>query len=109
MRSNTTVQSDQKKKGSGRGYSYREPASGPPGNQPAGVHESYSGGSGRIETMLSDIVTSLERIEEKIDENVYPPESAIKPEFARRAKKPRPTSHRERERHIHRWTLLSGP
>ena len=37
--------------------------------------------------MLSDIVTRLERIEEKIDENVYPPESAIKPEFIRRVKK----------------------
>jgi hypothetical protein len=87
MRSNTAVQSDQKKKRSGRGYTYREPASGLPGHQPAGVHESYSGGSGRIETMLSDIVTRLERIEEKIDENVYPPESAIKPEFIRRVKK----------------------
>ncbi|WP_366144189.1 DUF2683 family protein [Methanoregula sp.] len=37
--------------------------------------------------MLSDIVARLERIEEKIDENVYPPESAIKPEFIRSVKK----------------------
>jgi len=40
-----------------------------------------------VEQMLSDIVSRLERIEEKIDENVYPPESAIKPEFIRRVKK----------------------
>lgn len=41
----------------------------------------------KVEQMLSDIVTRLERIEEKIDENVYPPESAIKPEFVMRVKK----------------------
>lgn len=41
----------------------------------------------RIELMLSNIITRLERIEEKIDENVYPPESAIKPEFIRQVKK----------------------
>jgi len=40
-----------------------------------------------VEQMLSDIVTRLERIEEKIDESVYPPESAIKPEFIRQVKK----------------------
>ena len=40
-----------------------------------------------VEQILSDIVTRLERIEEKIDENVYPPESAIKPEFVKRVKK----------------------
>lgn len=43
----------------------------------------------KVEQMLSDIVTRLERIEEKIDENVYPPESAIKPEFVKRVKKAR--------------------
>jgi hypothetical protein len=41
----------------------------------------------KVEEMLADIVTRLERIEEKIDENVYPPESAIKPEFIRKTKK----------------------
>jgi hypothetical protein len=41
----------------------------------------------KVEQMLSDIVTRLERIEEKIDENVYPPESSIKPEFIKRVKK----------------------
>ena len=40
-----------------------------------------------VEQLLTDIVTRLERIEEKIDENVYPPESAIKPEFVKRVKK----------------------
>lgn len=40
-----------------------------------------------VEKMLSDIVTRLERIEEKIDENVYPPESAIKPSYVKRVKK----------------------
>ena len=42
-----------------------------------------------VEAILSDIVSRLERIEEKIDENVYPPESAIKPEFVRQVKKAR--------------------
>ena len=41
----------------------------------------------RIELLLADIVTRLDRIEEKIDENVYPPESAIRPEFIRKVKK----------------------
>jgi hypothetical protein len=41
----------------------------------------------KVEQLLSDIVARLERIEEKIDENVYPPESAIKPEFIRQVKK----------------------
>ena len=57
-----------------------------------GVHESsvqIRGTDRKIEEMLSDIVTRLERIEEKIDENVYPPESAFKPEFISRIKKAR--------------------
>jgi hypothetical protein len=41
----------------------------------------------KVEQMLSDIVVRLERIEEKIDENVYPPESAIKPAYVKRVKK----------------------
>lgn len=59
------------------------------GEKPAGVNES-TGGPARnekIETMLANIITRLERIEEKIDENVYPPESALKPEFIKRVKK----------------------
>ena len=43
----------------------------------------------KVEAILSDIVTRLERIEEKIDENVYPPESTIKPDFVKDAKKAR--------------------
>ena len=43
----------------------------------------------KVEAMLSDIVSRLERIEEKIDENVYPPESAIKQDFVRDIKKAR--------------------
>ena len=58
---------------------------------PAGVHESSldAAGNRKIETLLSDIVTRLDRIEEKIGETVYPPKSAIKPEFVRRVKKVR--------------------
>jgi len=56
-----------------------------------GVYESAFSASreenSRIELMLSNIITRLERIEEKIDENVYPPESAIKTEFIRQVKK----------------------
>lgn len=56
---------------------------------PPGVRESYFGGAGnqKIETLLTDIVTRLERIEEKIDETVYPPESAIRPEYILKVKK----------------------
>jgi len=56
---------------------------------PAGVHESTpdAAGTRKIETLLSDIVTRLDRIEEKIDENTYPPESAIRPEYIRKIQK----------------------
>lgn len=56
---------------------------------PAGVCESSpdAAGTRKIETLLSDIVTRLDRIEEKIDETVYPPESAIRPEFVKKVKK----------------------
>ena len=59
------------------------------GKKPAGVHESAGGlpKNDKIESLLMDIVSRLDRIEEKIDENVYPPESAIKPEFIRQVKK----------------------
>jgi len=56
------------------------------------VHESLTHvptSDRKIEAMLANIITRLERIEEKIDENVYPPESAIKPEFVKRVKKAR--------------------
>jgi hypothetical protein len=53
--------------------------------KPAGVRESAVGlaKNEKIESLLTDIVSRLDRIEEKIDENVYPPESAIKPELIR--------------------------
>jgi uncharacterized protein (DUF2236 family) len=41
----------------------------------------------KIEIILSDIVTRLDRIEEKINESVYPPESDIRPEFITKIKK----------------------
>jgi hypothetical protein len=44
-------------------------------------------GDREIQAMLADIISRLNRIEEKIDENVYPPESAIRPEFIRQVKK----------------------
>ena len=58
---------------------------------PTGICESSPDAAGirKIETLLSDIVTRLDRIEEKIDETVYPPESAIRPEFVREVKKAR--------------------
>ena len=37
--------------------------------------------------MLANIIARLERIEEKIDENTYPPQTAIRPEFVRQVKK----------------------
>ena len=56
--------------------------------KPGGVHESAGGlvNNAKIELLLTDIISRLDRIEEKIDENVYPPESAIKPEFIKRVK-----------------------
>jgi hypothetical protein len=59
--------------------------------QVSGVYESRlqnpATENNEIQTMLADIISRLNRIEEKIDENVYPPESAIKPEFIRQVKK----------------------
>jgi len=56
-----------------------------------GVYESSppvpANGDREIQAMLADIISRLNRIEEKIDENVYPPESAIRPEFIRQVKK----------------------
>lgn len=59
------------------------------GEKPAGVRESAGSltKNEKIESLLTDIVSRLDRIEEKIDENVYPPESAIKPELIRQLKK----------------------
>lgn len=52
------------------------------------VMESVPGASGNpmIERILSDILVKLDRIEEKIDEAVYPPESAIRPAYVKKIK-----------------------
>jgi hypothetical protein len=52
------------------------------------VMESVPGACGnpKIERILSDILVTLERIEEKIDEAVYPPESAIRPAYVKKIK-----------------------
>jgi hypothetical protein len=52
------------------------------------VMESVPGAHGNpeIERILSDILAKLERIEEKIDEAVYPPESAIRPAYVKKIK-----------------------
>jgi hypothetical protein len=41
----------------------------------------------KIEIMLSDVIDRLSRIEDKINENMYPPESAIKPELIKNIRK----------------------
>src|SRR5208337_2740346 len=71
------------------GITYTSPLEDTGSGRPAGVHESSmdAGGNRKIETLLIDIVTRLDRIEEKIDETVYPPESAIRPEYIQRIKK----------------------
>jgi hypothetical protein len=52
------------------------------------VMESVPGSPGnpKIERTISDILVKLERIEEKIDEAVYPPESAIRPVYVKKIK-----------------------
>jgi hypothetical protein len=39
-----------------------------------------------IQAMLLKIMGKLERIEEKLDESIYPPETSIKPVYQRRVK-----------------------
>jgi hypothetical protein len=73
----------------GKGFAYDPHRAEEEEEKPDGVHE-FAGGlvkNTRIELLLTDIISRLDRIEEKIDENVYPPESAIKPEFIKRVKK----------------------
>jgi hypothetical protein len=76
---------------------------------PAGVHESSldTAGNRKIETLLADIVTRLDRIEEKIDETVYPPESAIKPEFVRSVKKARADIKKRQREDLHANSVIS--
>jgi hypothetical protein len=72
-----------------KGFVYDPQRITPPEGKPDGVHESAGGllKNENIESILPDIVSRLDRIEEKIDENAYPPESAIKPEVIRKVKK----------------------
>ena len=86
MNSSATGQSGSRVR-KGSGYGSQKIAGS--GEKPAGVHESAGGlaRNEKIELLLTDIVNRLDRIEEKIDENVYPPESSIKPEFIKRVKK----------------------
>jgi hypothetical protein len=72
-----------------KGFAYDPERIAAAGKKPAGVRESAGGlvKNDKIESLLTDIVTLLDRIEEKIDENVYPPESAIRPEFIKKVKK----------------------
>jgi len=50
------------------------------------VMESVPAISGNLkaEKLLSEILARLERIEEKIDEAVYPPESSIRPAYVKK-------------------------
>ncbi|MFZ1127806.1 hypothetical protein [Methanoregula sp.] len=71
------------------GITYTSPLEDTGSGAPAGVPESSldAAGNRKIETLLSDIVTRLDRIEEKIDETVYPPESAIRLEYIQKIKR----------------------
>ena len=73
----------------GKAFAYDPGRMSAEGEKPAGVHESAGSltKNQKIESLLTDIVSRLDRIEEKIDENIYPPESAIKPEFIKKIKK----------------------
>jgi hypothetical protein len=60
----------------------------PQNDTTGGVRESAGGSAdAAIESRLSEILARLDRLEEEMHENVYPPESAIKPEFIRQVKK----------------------
>jgi len=66
------------------------------GKQVYGLHDENPGGvresSGRpvqksLESRLGEIVARLERLEETMHENTYPPQSAIRPEVVRKVRK----------------------
>lgn len=55
---------------------------------PGSVRESAGGpADDPVESRLREIVARLERLEEEMHETIYPPESAIRPEFIRKIKK----------------------
>jgi len=61
---------------------------GAPGESIPCVMESVPGtpGNEKAEKILSEILARLERIQEKIDEAVYPPESTIRPAYIKKIK-----------------------
>ena len=85
MQYSNTIQPEKKRKGKAKtsrtsGSSLKE-------SVPC-VMESVPGipGNQKAEKILSEILARLERIEEKIDEAVYPPESAIRPAYVKKIK-----------------------
>ena len=86
MTSRAAVQSGSRSR---KGFAYDSQRITAASEKPAGVCESAGGltKNEKIESLLTDIVSRLDRIEEKIDQNIYTPESAIKPEFIKRVKK----------------------
>jgi type VI protein secretion system component VasF len=84
MNYSDTVQAEKKnamaKKSKTSGNSYTDPVPCVMESVPA------TPGNQKIEKILSDILNKLKRIEEKIDEAVYPPKSAIKPAYVKKIK-----------------------
>lgn len=60
----------------------------PPQDDTPGGESEPAGGSvnATIESRLREILARLDRLEEEMHEKVYPPESAMKPEFVRQVK-----------------------
>ena len=88
MSGKNTISSGKEKKADLKPAFIRQPA---PSTRVNGVCESSAqllqSENRRIEGLFTEIISRLDRIEEKIDESVYPPESAIKPEFITKVKK----------------------
>lgn len=85
MQYSTTIQPEKMRKGKAKNS--RTSGSSLEESVPC-VMESVPGTSGnqKTEKILSEILARLERIEEKIDEAVYPPESAIRPAYVKKIK-----------------------
>ena len=85
MHYSDTIQPEKKRKGKAK--TSRSSGSSPHASVPC-VMESVPGtpGNQKAEKILSEILARLERIEEKIDEAVYPPESAIRPAYVKKIK-----------------------
>ena len=85
MQYSNTVQPEKKRKGKAK--TSRSSGDSPDASVPC-VMESVPGtpGNQKADRILSEILARLERIEEKIDEAVYPPESAIRPAYVKKIK-----------------------